>query len=609
MTARTLLMSLGIMLICMPFAARAEPQARQRQLAPDIIEKVYPDGRKTIMVGKTELADRTPAPDAQPTEIDPAESKRGFIVYRRDASDQVFRHSAPRPNERTESLIVAVALGEKHHTQFAVYGLQNLGEVTVSAGPLVNAQGQTLPDETVTIRPVRLGLWQNYWNRWYQEAPKLIDAPGSRSAVPAGESRQFWITIDAPESAAPGDYSSTVSVSSAAAGSMSLTLHVRVWPFQLVAGRWWGVYYYPGFNGNTPRDFADMKAHGVNTMLLCPPGNREPMLERQGDRVVVSFPLMDQAMAELKTQGFTGPIAFFPRMLSCRILRMFGRIDGDKFTEMRYYGQQAVRYQAEDFPDDLKPVLIDLYQQMVRHAKEADWREVLWYLVDEPGAAAGHEVELEWAKLEYALFRQACPEQKTLCTAYSQSVLDQIGQVDVRVCDLWRIDAAYVESAHKVNAQVWPIRWLCQYNTYRFPRQFAGLKLDKLGVTGFTEWTYYGAPLYAPYEQLRSKQGCNYAFVNAAGELLSTITWEAVQEGIDDARYVATLRKLIERAAASEQLEQREQGAQAAAALTAILDEIPAGTSQTSEIHLDKLRARLAEQIVQLVQLGVSPTP
>ena len=143
-------------------------------------------------------------------------------------------------------------------------------------------------------------------------------------------------------------------------------------------------------------------------MLICPPGNREPVLERKGDRVVASFPLTDQAMAELKRQGFAGPIAFYPRLLSCRILRMFGRIDGDKISDYRYYGQQAVKYQADDFPADLEPVLEDLYQQMVRHAAEADWPEIMWYLVDEPGAAAGHETELEWAKLEYRLFREAC---------------------------------------------------------------------------------------------------------------------------------------------------------------------------------------------------------
>ena len=600
--------SLGVLLIGLVCQGRAAESARETELAPDIIEKLYPDGRRTITVGNTELADRTPAPQPPPTDVNAADAARGFVLYSRASSDQVFRRSAPQAEERIDQLTTtAVARGERRHVQFAVYAMQDLGNVTVTAGPLTDATGRALPADAITIRPVRLGLWQNYWDPWFQEAPKLIDAPNSETQVPAGESRQFWITVHAPESAKPGNYHTTITVDSADAGATSITLQVRIYPFKLARGRWWGIYYYPGFNQNTPRDFADMKAHGVNAMLICPPGNREPVLERKGDRVVASFPLTDQAMAELKRQGFAGPIAFYPRLLSCRILRMFGRIDGDKISDYRYYGQQAVKYQADDFPADLEPVLEDLYQQMVRHAAEADWPEIMWYLVDEPGAAAGHETELEWAKLEYRLFREACPDQKTLSTVYAQRVIDQIGRVDVRVCDLWRIDTTYVDSARQQNAQVWPIRWLCQYNTYRFPRQFAGLKLEKLGVTGFTEWTYYGAPLYDPYEQLRSKQGCNYAFVNGAGQLLTTITWEAVQEGIDDARYAATLRKFIAHAAASNESAHQAVADRATAALTAILEELPAGTSQTSEAHLDALRAKLADQIIQLIQAGVTP--
>ena len=165
------------------------------------------------------------------------------------------------------------------------------------------------------------GLWRNSWDPYFQEAPKLIDAPESLTDVPARESRQFWVTVHAPPSAKAGNYTTTLEVRTAGGEVAKLKLKVQVLPFQLDQGMWWGVFYYPGFNASTPRDFADMKAHGVNSMLICPPGNREPVLTKQGDKGVASFPLADKAMAELNRQGFQRPVVFFPRMLSCRILR------------------------------------------------------------------------------------------------------------------------------------------------------------------------------------------------------------------------------------------------------------------------------------------------
>ena len=370
------------------------------------------------------------------------------------------------------------------------------------------------------------------------------------------------------------------------------------------------MYYYPGFNDNTPRDFADMKAHGVNSMLICPPGAREPVLERRGESVVASFPLTDKAMAELQRQGFDRPVAYFPRLLSCRLLHMFGRVDGERIKSTTYYGTQAAQYKAEDYPEDLKGVLKDLFRQMVQHAQDADWPPILWLLVDEPGAAAGHSMEMEWARLEFALFAEACPDEKLLCTAYSKQAAEVIGvPLDVRVCDMWRIGANDVAEAAEQSSELWAIRWLCQYNTYRFPRHYAGFGLDRMGIHGFTEWTYYGAPHYRPFDQVQSHHGCHYAFVgDDDDQLLTTITWEATQEGIDDARYTATLKTLIEQARASDAPGHQTLAGSAEAALRDIHAQIAAATATIPEAQLDDMRRRIAGQIMRFISAGLPPT-
>jgi len=592
-----------VMALCVCGSLLAAELLHQNQLAEEIVEKIYADGTREIVAGGTVLRDNTPAPEPPPERVSEQEREQGYVLYQRELSDGVFRHSSPRPEEHISSLATRISLGEKRHVQFAVYALQDLGQVQVSAESLAQPGSITLPDEAVTIRPVRVGLWRNYWNPTFREAPKLIDAPDSPTEIAKGENQQYWITVHVPITAAPGEYTTKLLIQPEVGRPAELTLQVKVLPFRLAAGRWWGIYYYPAFNLNTPRDFADMKAHSVNAMLICPPGHQDPVLERQGNKILASFPLADRAMAELQRQGFRGPIAYYPRLLSCRVLQLFNRVDGNTFKATTYYGQAAVSYKAEDFPEDLKPVMRDLYQQMVDHASEANWPEILWYLVDEPSPGS---MEMEWAKVEYSLFAEACPEARRLCTAYSQDIAKAIGvPLDVRVADLWRIEPNAVKQAAQEGSEIWGIRWLCQYNTYGFPRHYAGFGLDKLGLTGFTEWTYYGAPLYSPYQQLRNPQGCFYAYTDEQGQLLTTITWEAVQEGIDDSRYIATLRELITRARTLEAPRLKALANQAELALENIINQIPEKPAILPEPKLDQMRASLSREIIRLMRAGV----
>ena len=139
----------------LPLAAGAQ-EMTERELAPNVVERVYPDGRRTLLVAGTKLPDRTPAPEPAPEHLVAADRERGFVVYSRAGSDAVFRHSAPRPGELSDTLSTVLTPGETRHVQFAVYSLRSLAGVTVSAPPLRNGGGQSLPDGVLTIHPVRL---------------------------------------------------------------------------------------------------------------------------------------------------------------------------------------------------------------------------------------------------------------------------------------------------------------------------------------------------------------------------------------------------------------------------------------------------------------------
>ena len=611
-----MLLSLGLFVQCAAPGRGGEAPAAGKQVAPGVVSNQDAEGRRVLSVGKLELADRTPQPESPPGDVRPEENRRGFILYKRPASDGVFRHSAPKAGERVKELRITLARGETRHVQFAVYALRDLGTTRAEIAGLRGVGDRGPFPGSVTASPLRLGLWRNYWNPHVTERGKLIGQPGEAAEIAARESRAFWVAASVPEDGDAGSWIGELTLRTASGASASLPLTVEVLPFELAPGMWWGVYYYPRHNRNTARDFADMRAHGVSSMLVCPPGHQDPVLEREGDRVIASFPVADRLMAELKAQGFRGPVAYYPRLLSPRLLQLFDRVDGERFKQATYYGQPCVRFRAEDYPEDMKRVLRDVFGQMVQHAGEANWPEVLWYLVDEPGAAA-ESMELEWARLELPLFRAACPGERTLCTAYRPATVEELGPyLDVWVVDIWHLagedsNARYRELATKAGAEMWGIRWLCQYNTYLFPRYYAGMGPLKLGLDGMTEWTYYGAAgLGDGYDQLRNKEGCHYAYVDADGSLLSTTTWEAVREGINDARYVATLRQFIRRAEASADPGALARAATARKRLKAILADLPWGAGKlVSEAKLDDIRGRVTAEILGLIATGAGSKP
>jgi len=613
MRQNILLLSVGMFSHGLINVSTAETSVDTTRLAADIIIRARPDGQRVLVVDKLELPDRTPDPDPEPRHLSQRERERGYLLYQRRASDGVFRHSAPMPDESIEGSRTSLAQGETRHVQFAVYALRDLGTVTAAARPLTTTEGQGL-GATVEIHPVQLGYWRNYWHPLVEERGKLLAVPDAPVQVRARQSQQFWVSTHVSKSAIPGTYRTTLVIRAERGDTASIPMEVKVLPFALSEGMWWGVYYYSGFNPNTSRDFADLKAHGVNSILFCPPGHREPVLRREGDRVVASFPMADKAMAELKRQGFTRPVAYFPRLLSSRVLDMFNHVDGKQFKGASYYGQGCVRFSAQDYPEDLRLVLRDIFVQMTRHAVESDWPEILWYLVDEPGATPEGEMELEWAKLEYPLFREACPKARTLCTTYTLEVMAALDPyVDVRVTDLWRVadeqaNRRWQDSVRKSGGALWGIRWLCQHNTYLEPRYFAGLGPVKFGLTGMTEWTYYGAAeLGDGYGQLRNKEGCHYAYVDDQERLLSTIPWEAVQEGMNDARYVATLRELIARAKALGTAQHAVVAGEADRAMQSVIERLPWGAGKTvPEAELDGIRMIFTREILRLINSGVS---
>ena len=77
---------------------------------------------------------------------------------------------------------------------------------------------------------------------------------------------------------------------------------------------------------------------------------------------------------------------------------------------------------------------------------------------------------MEWAKLEYPLFAEVCPDEKLFCTAYWQGVVDAIRvPLDVRTCDVWGINEGDAARTAEQGGQLWGIRWALPVQHLSFP--------------------------------------------------------------------------------------------------------------------------------------------
>ena len=117
MRQNILLLSVGMFSHGLINVSTAETSVDTTRLAADIIIRARPDGQRVLVVDKLELPDRTPDPDPEPRHLSQRERERGYLLYQRRASDGVFRHSAPMPDESIEGSRTSLAQGETRHVR------------------------------------------------------------------------------------------------------------------------------------------------------------------------------------------------------------------------------------------------------------------------------------------------------------------------------------------------------------------------------------------------------------------------------------------------------------------------------------------------------------
>lgn len=172
-------------------------------------------------------------PSAAPQELSSAERQRGYVLAEAHCSDDLTPWSAPASEASRARIELFATPGEQEQFSFAVYAQRDLEEVTFT---LSEARGDagTLPAAAFTPGLVQFAPW----HAGRRDAPayaiqECLVLPLRPTFVGRDTCKRFWVTLDTPAEAAPGEYRGTIEVTARNAPPARLELAVRVIPVKL----------------------------------------------------------------------------------------------------------------------------------------------------------------------------------------------------------------------------------------------------------------------------------------------------------------------------------------------------------------------------------------
>jgi hypothetical protein len=557
-------------------------------------------GAPELLSGLREIKPDAPAKVAAPTATD---MQRGYQVFARGGYlGTIYRDEVPAAGESITELKLAATPGEYEPASFTLHALQTLQGARVEVSELKGPG--TIPASAWTVRAVEYmpqRFKMSVRDGW-AVMPEILRPQDHWGDMwlSTGKNQQYWLTVQVPAEAAPGDYAGEVTIRTSA-GTQKLPLQLTVYPFKLTTpkNQNLGIYYYAGTNMASSAsgadrierlvlaDLRDMREHGLNFVVINLPGEA---INWTADPVTFDLSHL-QWMMKLTRQvgGFDG---VFP-------IYMGGAWKADR-------------------PDAVQ-VVQNLIKTIETERKAQGWPEFLYYLVDEPFGGQ----KLEDAVAPYQAAR-GVPGVRTYCTVSGAAGERLAPWLDVR-CHATSGSTGYYwpEVYDKAMADKDEYWWYSNC-TREFPavmRFKAGFHHIKSKATGQTYWHYRNliGSGFCDFDGGPGDYVTSYPGVDGP---VATIQWECHREGLDDAKYVWALETLIAQAAQSDRPETRAAGAEAARVLAQVREQTIIDLRHYEQKYgsdlafhyvsewppgkYDEMRRTIVEQILKLRQPGLA---
>lgn len=486
----------------------------------------------------------------------PDEARAKYVVYKRMNPRYIFENSVPSNNEVANRVDVVMTPGESTSTWFSIYAIEDLGDVKVSlsapesADGLCKFDGNCIETRVMTYRDKRTG----WISTSYYRIPELLE-DYSILPVKAKRSQTYWFTIKAPEDVPAKTFTAAITIRPDRGESKTIPLSIKVLPFKLESpkDRFWIMWmsdfgYDKMSDALFARQLADIKGHGVESIILYPPGLGDCSFRDDGrGGVIYDSPQLDRLLKTWKSAGMTGPL-----------LLNWGGVHEELVAKdlMGLKGAMTEKWMLSSsirslFEKKMKDSFIAMDRFIKNHGVE-DW----YYMgMDEPGV---HRQRIPRCLLE--LNCAAAAGVKTWI-----DIDDEHG--DLVACDLksspvacWSGAPATAEAADK-RKSIGRGNWWYGTGVYDgqegglMPnRYYSGIIFYKSGATGQMSWSYQRIGVTGdPFDDFDGNgypepKDAYIAYPSRDGEgVIPTLQWEGVREGINDYKYIYTLEKAIAR--------------------------------------------------------------
>jgi len=514
-----------------------------------------------------------------------AEKKQGYVLFARHYMDRVFPYTIPHASERISEVRTFAAQGEYEPLTFSIHAINELKDVKVEISDLSSggAAPVVLAKEHLDVRAIRCYPKPFAYPWWdpdkgdrklklpYKETIPLILEKRDSFDIPAGQSKQVWITLKVPDSSPAGIYTGSVR---AVMGDRTarVPITIRILPFPLVRLDK-AVFLYdvpPEKNA-----YIDYREHGFNIVNLHlrvdknHPGIRKAFEQWAKDPTKdIKIPLADVDDMFAANKFEIDKISQVAKEAKFAIRKVY-------FVPAMWFiaGWDYSRAWGKQFPitPERDQNYVDVVNKIISYTREQGLAEFIVVPGDEP---AGHPETLPGTIHYLELTKEKVKGARTAMTiggglAMGIDEFEALGTgLDLAITNC--LSASSLADARRLKKELWIYNVGSTTTDPQKDRHAYGYFAWKVGATGMAHWIYRGGN----YLNMSYAIGDNWAFVFAGtdGRPIPTIHYESFREALDDQRYGATLSGLIEKAEAGNNAKAKQAAAHARATIARVLD-------------------------------------
>jgi len=471
--------------------------------------------------------------DLGPDRGRPADRNRGLIFFSRDWMQDVYYNDQPLPGERVERIRGSAFAGESEPVTVSVLPLNHLGRCTLSVSPLLGPGGASIPSGAIDAGTVQYRISRvTMEGSVYTISPRLI-LPGRSVDLPKDITRRFWLTVNVPTDAVPGVYQGCIKISTSQGVEFSLPLEFTVHrgaldPVDIPVGPWGHTINLPWMGEEriewnramARKSLKKLRSYGFTTASGLPRISFRGFKDGAPD---IDFSAGDAQMQMFRDHGFTMPVVTY-----CPFIGL----------NTYYRDENAMR--AAGLSDYSQFIRI-LFTAVQKHADASGWLPVYWNIGDEP---IGEDLKRSIANAEE--YRRAFPDGPPLFTAASSFRGSDPEDPHFRLSKALHVadwNGHDEESVNLLdrNGGHWAFynggnRWTYGVYLYKAVKQF-NMKFR-------LSW-HWNVVAGDPYYALDCRED-DYAWCNSSpdGNLIPSVQFERLREGLDDYRRMLTLKRL-----------------------------------------------------------------